>query len=370
MKSPVLELLCSVALRSSFRALAKQKRSLKNMRECRTTRYGGRVVECPKCGTIKTIYNSCNQRGCPICHKRNQKLWEQRVLESLLNTNHYHLVFSVPFVFTLVWLRNKKEFMNAFFECVKKAIATITKEYGITPGCVAVFQSHGKGMCYKPHIHCALTAGGITSDGKWVELGSISYTRLTEVVQDNLVKELVRKKIPAIDIPAEKEINNREWSVYSTYFQNTAEKIIGYLSHTAQGVVINLNQDIREDADKGTVSFIENHAGKQIGTALPKTIFVERYINHIPPPHTVTTRYYGLYSNQYSTRLEQLQKEFPIEIDYDDEEVTDRCPNCHTPMDIIKILEPYEEAPSYTEFNKQDPPSKTNSFTVVSPAVF
>src|SRR5574344_1658440 len=251
MKSRILDVLCSVSSRRTVHAPAKQKRAIQNMKECRTTRYGGRVVQCPQCGTIKTIYNSCNQRGCPICHKRNQKIWEQRVLESLLNTNHYHLVFSIPQVFTLVWLRNKKVFMNAFFECVKKAIATISIDYGITPGCVAVFQSHGKGMVYKPHIHCALTAGGIDGRGKWVPLGSISYNRLAKVVQECLVKELCRKEISKDELPQEHEIDHREWTVYSTYYQDNAEKIVGYLSHTANGVVINLNQDVEEDPVKG-----------------------------------------------------------------------------------------------------------------------
>lgn len=370
MKSHILEQICSIALKSSFPAPAKQKRSLKNMKECRTTRYGGRVVQCPQCGTIKTIYNSCNQRGCPICYKRNQKLWEHRVLESLLNTNHFHLVFSIPEVFTVVWLRHKKDFMNAFFECVKKAIATISKDYGVTPGCVAVFQSHGKGMVYKPHIHCAVTAGGITADGKWVQLGSISYTRLAKIVQDNLKKELLKKEIGEINLPQEYEINDREWSVYSTYYQNSAEKIIGYLSHTANGVVINLNQDIEEDTVRGTMRFTENHAGKQISTELQKVTFVERYVNHIPPPHTVTVRYYGLYSNQYSSQLEKLQKQFPVEIDYEDEVLVDHCPNCHAPMEIIKTLEPYEVVMTYEEFSEHDPPDNVKKLSVISPALF
>ena len=135
MKSHILEQICSIALKSSFPADTKQKRFLKSMRECRTTRYGGRIVKCPQCGTIKTIYNSCNHRGCPICYQRNQKIWKNRVLESMLHTNHYHLVFSIPQAFTSIWLRHKKDFMNAFFECVKRSIASITKEYGITPGC-------------------------------------------------------------------------------------------------------------------------------------------------------------------------------------------------------------------------------------------
>lgn len=365
MKSPILERICSVALRSSFPASSKQKWALKNMRECRTTRYGGRVVHCVQCDTIKTIYNSCNQRGCPICYKRNQKIWEHRVLTSLLNTNHFHLVFSIPQIFTPVWLRNKKDFMNAFFECVKKAVATITKDYGIIPGCVAVFQSHGRGMVYKPHIHCAITAGGINAAGKWITLGSVPYTRLAQVVQDNLIRELRRKKIDDNDLPQESSVNNREWTVYSTYYQDSAAKIIGYLSHTAGGVVINLNQDIEEDSAKGTVHFTENHAGKQVCTELKKETFVERYLNHIPPPHTVTVRYYGLYSNQYSSQLEKLQQQFPVEINYEDEEIVDHCPNCHAVMEIIKLLEPYEEVMPNEIFSQHGPPKKTRKQNLI-----
>jgi hypothetical protein len=260
--------------------------------------------------------------------------------------------------------------MNAFFECVKKAIATIASDYGVTPGCVAVFQSHGRGMVYKPHIHCALTAGGITSEGKWVPLGSIAYTRLAKVVQENLRKELIRKEIEESELPVEDEIDTREWSVYATYYQDSAEKIIGYLSHTASGVVINLNQGIEEDVIRGTVRFTENHAGKQISTELKKTTFVERYVNHIPPPHTVTVRYYGLYSNQYSGQLEKLQEQFPIEIDYEDEEVVDRCPHCHSVMEIIKTLEPYEVVMTSEEFSEHDPPENMKKLTVISPVLF
>lgn len=274
----------------------------------------------------------------------------------MLNTNHYHVVFSIPQVFTGIWLRHRKDFMNAFFECVKKAIAAITKEYGITPGCAAVFQTHGKGMAYKPHVHCALTAGGITETGEWIPLGTISYTLLAKVIQDNLVKELRKKGIE--ELPECTEINTREYSAYATYHQHSAEKIIGYLAHTANGVVINMNQKIIEDTTKGTFRFTEVHAGKQISTELQKETFVERYINHIPPAHTVTVRYYGLYSNQYSSKLEKLQKLFPMEMDFEEDDTVDHCPNCHAPMEIVKTLEPYEDISDMDDLCKHGPPER------------
>ena len=209
-------------------------------------------------------------------------------------------------------------------------------------------------MSYKPHIHCALTAGGIADTGEWIALGSISYNRLAKVVQDNLVKELKKKGIEKV--PESSEINAREYTVYATYHQDSAEKIVGYLSHTANGVVINLKQKLIEDTTKGTFTFTEVHAGKQINIEIQQETFVERYINHIPPPHTVTVRYYGLYSNQYSSKLEKLQKQFPMEIDYEEEEIVDHCPNCHTPMDIIRTLEPYEVITSAEDLCDHSPP--------------
>jgi hypothetical protein len=364
MKPAILDKICSVALQPTFPASARQKRALMGMQECRTTRYGGRVVQCPTCGSIKTIYNSCNQRGCPICYKKNQKLWEQRVLRTLINTSHFHLVYSIPQAYTLVWLRYKKDFTDAFYECVKKSIGTIPKDYGVTPGCVAVFQSHGTGMVYKPHVHCALTAGGITATGEWSALGSISYKRLAKVVQANLYKELLKKKIPIKDLPIKQEIDQKEWSVYATYYQDNAEKIIGYLSHAAGGVVINLQQHFQENHAEGTISFVENHAGKQVRTELGKQTFVERYINHIPQPHTVTVRYYGLYSNRYGEQLEKLQEQFPLKI-VEERELKDHCPYCHSEMDIIKILEPYEVAMTIEEFRERDPPEHYKKLTII-----
>ncbi|MBN2882259.1 MAG: transposase [Clostridia bacterium] len=356
MKNRILEQICSVALKRSFKLDAKQKRSLQNMRECKTTRYGGRVVQCTKCGTIATVYNSCNQRGCPICYKANQKRWEDKVLTSVLNVNHFHLVISIPQVFTGVWLRNKKDFMNAFFECVKRAINNISKYYGITPGCIAVFQTHGKGMSYKPHIHCVLSDGGLTGNGDWMPLGTISYTRITDVIKEYLVKELQRKHIQ--DIPEQKDINDREWNVYATYYQGNVQKIIGYLAHAAKGVVINLNQELVENEEKGTFSYIERHAGKETRIELDKELFVSRYMNHIPVPHTVTVRNYGLYSNQYSDKLEKLQKIFPMEIEMEEAECVDHCPICHAAMEIIMTLEPYEEVPAHEILCKIKLPEK------------
>ena len=82
MKSQVLNELCEVVSRRSFKAPSTIKQYIRGMTECRTTRYGGRVVQCSDCGKTQVLYNSCNKRGCPICYRHRQKQWESHVKNS------------------------------------------------------------------------------------------------------------------------------------------------------------------------------------------------------------------------------------------------------------------------------------------------
>lgn len=125
------------------------------MHTCRTAVRGGRIVQCPKCYTRTIIYNPCNTRGCPICSSRNKVLWQKKVSKKLLPVSHYHLVFSIPSAFTTTWLRNKKRVAEILFKSVSKVIAELRASTGLLCGSALDFQSHGRGMSYKPHIHCS-----------------------------------------------------------------------------------------------------------------------------------------------------------------------------------------------------------------------
>jgi hypothetical protein len=323
------------------------------MKECHTIRYGGRVVQCPECGEVHAVYNPCNKRGCPICYGHRQKIWKRNISKIVLNTGHYHTIFSTPPELIIVWLKHKHEYMNAFFDSIKKAITEISKIYGITPGCVASFQSSAKGMAYKPHIHCAISDGGIDKDGKWVKLDNLATTLLCNVVKETLYTNL-KKVIPSEDLPPENKINTKGYTVYATHYKDNAEKIVGYMAHVASGTVFNIKKGIVINQEKETVIFSEKHNGDYVQSELSTDLFVERFMNHIPPAHSVTVRYYGLYSNKYRKKLEEIRTQFPDE--RIEEEPVDICPICKHPMKIVKVLEPYEEMLPIIEYAKVGPP--------------
>ena len=319
--------------------------ALSNMQTCRTSERGGQILCCPDCGSTMIWYNPCNNRGCPICYRKNQIKWSKKRQKKLLPVSHYHLVFSIPQPFVITWLSHKRNTSEALFSCVGKAIRELGKEYGLLLGSILAFHSHGKGMCYKPHIHCVLTAGGMNANGKWIEIGSLKYSRLVDKIRETLYR-ILAERISLEQMPDPRTIKDREWTVFSTMHQKTGKWIIDYLSHSISGVVIQMDQDFIIDKEKETVRFSEEHSGKQIETILSYRNFTERYLNHIPPSGEVMIRYYGLYANNYVNELEAIREQLIVpdsEEDELDEEVQENvCPMCQGKMYAIITFAPNE----------------------------
>ena len=191
MASLILEEITRVIKSPLFYSSSEQRHAIDNMHTCRTAARGGRIVQCTKCSTRTVIFNPCNTRGCPVCSGRNKILWQKKVNKKLLPVSHYHLVFSIPEAFTLTWLRNKKTVAEILFKSASKVIGELRSKTGLLCGSALDFQSHGRGMCYKPHIHCILSDGGVNKDGKWERLGTLQYTEMADRFRQITYKELL-----------------------------------------------------------------------------------------------------------------------------------------------------------------------------------
>jgi hypothetical protein len=106
----------------------------------------------------------------------------------------------MPQAYVVTWLQHKETITDILFETASTAIKSIEEEQGLLIGSVLVFQSHGKGMSYKPHIHCILTAGGMNERSEWKELGSIPYTEVQRIFKSEAKREL-SKRIPKTSLP-------------------------------------------------------------------------------------------------------------------------------------------------------------------------
>jgi len=324
---PILEMLQKAVYENSLSVTQEQARLLRSYEKCRTEELGRQVFHCDNCDTTIVAYNPCNKRGCPKCSQKNQIAWFHHTNERILHTDHHHLVFSIPESYTLEWFKDKKSIINDLFNSTSYVIKKLEKTSGLRLGWVSVFQSHAKGLSYKPHIHCALTAGGLDETGTWKQIGPLPLAIMKTQFEKRFRK--IRKLAPAATIKG-------YWSIHIRTHEKTPLAILGYLSQNINCVSTNFDTAL-DDEGSTLINLKKKKSGTIKKTQIGEMLFLERYLNHIPPQGSVIVRYFGLYSNKHREELnavrEQVEKEKrPIPPKYYQE-----CPNCKKEMRLVLI---------------------------------
>ena len=77
---------------------------------CRTAALGGHVEQCDACGHTRIWYNSClmgSDRHCPQCQLLARAAWIKAREADLLETEYFHVVFTVPQAIAEIALQNQ-----------------------------------------------------------------------------------------------------------------------------------------------------------------------------------------------------------------------------------------------------------------------
>ena len=263
--------------------------------------------------------------------------------ERLLHTAHYHVVFSGPAALTAAWRREPHDVIDSLFAAVRKTMRTESKRCGLRFGMVAQFHSHGEGLCYKPHLHCLITAGGMDGAGRWQSDHRLSESVLRVDFVRRILEETGRRLSPRVAC----EVHNGkgEWGVYVTLHRHSPGALVGYFARSLHGVVCGSEEGLTVAEEEIT---IDGRNGSRRGErVLSRAEFLRRYLAHIPPWKAVTVRHYGLYATRSAAVLESARAQIAAggdgtgsdEGEWEGEEL---CPECTTPMLVAYAFYPYE----------------------------
>lgn len=160
-------------------ASAIQLRTLAHLTMCRTMALGGRVHTCEHCGFEQMVFHGCRDRHCPSCQKLAQAEWISQREARLVPVGHFHVVFTLPEPLRALVPRNERVVYNLF---LRAACATLLelghdpKYLGAELGVTAVLHTWTRELLLHPHVHCVVTAGGLSSDGsRWVKPRKADY---------------------------------------------------------------------------------------------------------------------------------------------------------------------------------------------------
>ena len=146
---------------------AHKLRVLWQLAACGTPALGANLFHCPHCQHRHWAPRSCGNRHCPRCLAAKSWQWLEKQTRSLLPVTYYHCVFTLPAELNSLMLINQRRLYPLLFECAAQSLLEFGRnrlhgDLGIT----TVLHTWGQKLDFHPHLHCIVTGGALSPDGK------------------------------------------------------------------------------------------------------------------------------------------------------------------------------------------------------------
>jgi len=299
-----------------------QRRVMTDIEVCRTAVLGGHVEQCEACGHRRIFYNSCRNRHCPKCQSLARAEWIEDRQAEILETQYFHVVFTVPEEIAAIAYQNKRVVYGILFQATAETLRTIAadpKHLGAELGFFAVLHTWGQTLTHHPHLHCVIAGGGLSPDSRrWIPChnGFFLHVRVLSRLFRRLFLEHLRAAFNRGQLQffsALQELQQEhafarylaplgkvEWVVYAKPPFAGPQQVLDYVGRYTHRVAISNNRLL--NIDNGHVSFRwkdyrENNQQKTMN--LSALEFVRRFLLHVLPNGFQRIRYYGFLSNRY-----------------------------------------------------------------------
>jgi hypothetical protein len=309
------------AYRQSHDLPPRHLRAMRAIEICRTALLGGHVDECDQCKGLKISYNSCRNRHCPKCQGLDKERWLEARKTDLLPVRYFHVVFTLPEPLRPLTLRNQKALYEILFRASSETLKELTQDpnyLGAQIGFIALLHTWSQTLMDHPHLHCIVTAGGLSPDGKrWIPCKKDFFLPV------KVVSRLFRGKCLAyikrayeknrISFPGKiaylKEeralkallntLYEQEWNVYCKPSFRNAETLMEYLGRYTHRIAISNNRLVKIQSNQVTFKYRDRNDNDQIKLmTLDASEFIRRFLLHILPDRFVKIRHYGILSTR------------------------------------------------------------------------
>lgn len=311
------------------------------MLSCKSEERGCFVCYCKNCNAFQIVPFGCNSRLCSPCGKRYTDEWAERLARKVAKgVIHRHLVFTLP---DILWpyIKENRQLQQTVSEAAYQAIVLRFSRMGnqqIMPGVIAVVHPFGKDLGFKPHVHCIVTEGGFTNDGRFHHIGGYIH-------YDSLHKEWQYVVLQALNHHIPKWVISSCYLKYDKGFcayvkperiwshRRLAQYIGRYVRHPAIA-------NSRLDAYNGEAVrfYYEDHERKRCRKVMLAHDFITALIQHIPEKNFRLIRYYGAYARRKKPLVRMFIKQSTIQkklLVYHPHKKIFYCSFCDEPMDLV-----------------------------------
>ena len=310
-----------------------QRKAAHAILNCKSGKLGVNVSQCADCGHMEIHNNSCRNRNCPNCQAVLKEIWVDERRAEVINTPYFHVVFTLPHELNSLVYCNQKLLYSLLHRCCAETLlelASDKKWLGATPGIIQVLHTWNQELGYHVHMHCIISGGGLTADGK-LRRSSDSFFIPVGVLRDKFkgkylagLSSLYENDSLVFSSSCEtlrnsyywKELQNilyeKDWCPYIKKTFNGFGNAIEYLGRYTHKIAISNSRIL--DIAETEVTF--SARGKKPGDpkrhiTLTHTEFIRRYLIHVLPSGFQKIRYYGLLNNR--TKRKNLRVIFRLQ---------------------------------------------------------
>ena len=176
-------------------------------------------------------------------------------------------------------------------------------------GVLAVLHTWGSTLTYHPHVHCLVTAGGVSPEGQqWLPAreGYLVPVQALSKLFRGLVLDRIRRQFPEIPWPS--SLRQKDWVVHCKPAVQGTEKVLAYLGRYIHRVALTNSRLLALDDGKVTFRYRDSRTGQTKTLTLNAQEFLRRFLQHVLPRGVHKVRYYGLWSPSHRDQLHAWQQ--------------------------------------------------------------
>jgi hypothetical protein len=305
--------------------LGKHKmRVLCHLALCGTPALGANLFACPHCAHRHWAPRSCGDRHCPHCLAAKSRQWLEKQTKSLLPIAYFHCVFTLPAQLNGLMLANPRRLYPLLFECAAQSLL----EFGRTRlhgdlGISAVLHTWGQKLDFHPHLHCIVTGGALSPDGKqWHSPKQRKFLfpvrALASLFRAKFLAELTSMlKAGELDQP-DSELDQaanrarwfsllytKPWVLYAKRPFGGPQEVLRYLANYTHRVALSNRRIVEVDVPHQSITFTYRDyrdGSQRKALTLSALEFIRRFTLHILPAGLVRIRHYGILGNNRRKR--------------------------------------------------------------------
>jgi hypothetical protein len=255
------------------------------------------------------------------------------------------VVFTLPEGLRPLALRNQKVIYSLLFKSVSETLnelARDSKHLGAEIGFMAILHTWSQTLIDHPHLHCLVTGGGLSLDGRrWLRSRKdffIPVKVLSSLFRgkflDGLKKEYEAGKLrfpgqieELKEAPGFKRfltnLYHQAWVVYCKPPLKHPEKVVDYLGRYTHRVALSNDRLVKMEDNRVSFRWRDSADNNTIKLLTLEALeFIRRFLLHVLPEQFVKIRYYGILSHRSrKTKLSRCKKLLAVVIPEEPKEV-------------------------------------------------